>query len=92
MARALGGRFSRPAFCQRGDFGGEPFWGNIWVEVVGERFLELVMTFMLRITDCVEDLGVAPGAANVFRRAASARFDQGADKGGRALGRGGAQR
>ena len=77
MARPPGGRFSRPAFCERGDFFGEPTGiDNIGIEVVGEPLFEFVVAFVLWIADGLEEFGIAPGAADIFRRAAPARLDQ----------------
>jgi len=70
-------RLSRPLFCEIGDFVGEPFAvDNVGVEVVGDPFFDFDVTLVLRIADGLEDLCVAPRAATVFGRTATASLDQ----------------
>src|SRR5476651_2268937 len=77
MALPLDGGLSRPAFCECGDFFGEPIGiDNVGIEIVGDPFCEFGMTFVLWIANGLEEFGIAPGSADIFRRAASACLDQ----------------
>jgi hypothetical protein len=49
---------------------------GIGIEVIADPFSELGMAFVLWVLDGFEELGIASGAAAVFRRAASAYLDQ----------------
>ncbi len=73
----MGGRFARPAFGECGDFFGEPIcFDGVGIECVSDPLAEFVVAFVFGIGDRFEQLGVAPGAAAVFGRAASAGLDQ----------------
>ncbi len=73
MARPPDGRFPRPAFCQRGDFFGEPTGiDKIGIKVVGKPLFKFIVAFVLWIADGLKEFGVAPGTSNIFRRAACA--------------------
>jgi hypothetical protein len=66
-ALALGRRLSRPLFREPGEFLGEAICIDVLgIEVVSDPFAEVGVAFMLGIVDGLEELGVAPGATNVF--------------------------
>jgi hypothetical protein len=57
----LGRRFSRPAFCERGEFLGDPIGiDDIGVEVIMDPIAEIGMAFVFGIVDCCEELGHSP--------------------------------
>jgi len=56
---------------------GEPLVVNmVGIEIAADLFLELSVAFVRGIADDIEEFGIAPRAADIFRRAASAGFDQ----------------
>jgi hypothetical protein len=55
----------------------EPLVINIvGIEVAADPFLELSVAFVRGIADDIEEFGIAPRAADIFRRTASAGIDQ----------------
>jgi hypothetical protein len=48
----------------------------IRIEFLAAPLHALVVAFMIGISECFEELAVAPGSANVLRWATSGRFDQ----------------
>jgi hypothetical protein len=70
-------RLSRPAFCEICYFLGELFGiDGIGVEVVVNPIAEFDVTVVSRVCDGCEELGVSPGAADVFWGAATCGVDQ----------------
>ena len=57
-------------------FGGLIGIEGIGIEVVSDPLGEFGMAFVFGVADCLEELGVAPGAADVFRRTTSDSLDQ----------------
>ena len=56
---------------------GEPLIVNmVGIEIAADLFLELSVAFVRGIADDIEEFSIAPRAADIFRRAASAGFDQ----------------
>ena len=75
--RSLGRRLAQPFLGEGGDLFGEPFGiDDTRIEVVGDPLFELGVTFVFWIADRLKKFGVAPGTADVFRRAAAGGLDQ----------------
>ena len=49
---------------------------DVGIEVIGDPLFEFGVAFVLRIVDGLEELGIAPGATDIFGRAASGCLDQ----------------
>ena len=69
---ALGLGLSQPSFCERGKLRRERIGIDLgWIEGASDPFVEFGVAFVFGVVDGFQELGVAPGAANVLGRAAS---------------------
>ena len=76
-SRAFTGGLAGPSFGEGGNFRGEPFSViGVGIKVVDDPFREFGVAFVLGILDGLEEFGIAPGAAAIFWRAATADLDQ----------------
>src|SRR3977135_215329 len=74
---ALGLGLSQPSFCERGKLCRERIGIDLgWIEGASDPFVEFGVAFVFGVVDGFQELGVAPGAANVLERAAAAGLEQ----------------
>ena len=68
---------SGPSFCEESDLTDEPIGIHLFgIQVFRQPLLDFGMTFMAGVADCFDEFGITPGAADIFRRAASAYLNQ----------------
>ena len=76
-ALTLGRRLARPFLRELGEFPGKPICTDVLgIEVISGPFAEFGVAFVLGIVDGLKELGVAPGATDVFGGTTSDGLDQ----------------